>query len=101
MKTQTLFKHLLSLTLALSLGACATQPGSHSRATPDKPASSLAPLPEPVTSFAAVTDGGFAVALIPHTLAVTTLGRRRAGEQVNIEVDILAKYVERLINWPK
>jgi riboflavin synthase len=39
----------------------------------------------------------FAVALIPHTLEVTTLGRRRSGDQVNLEVDILAKYVERLL----
>ena len=42
-------------------------------------------------------EGRFAVALIPHTLAVTTLGRRCAGDRVNIEVDILAKYVERLL----
>jgi riboflavin synthase len=40
---------------------------------------------------------GFAVALIPHTLAVTTLGRARVGRHVNLEVDILAKYVERLL----
>ncbi len=39
----------------------------------------------------------FAVALIPHTLAVTTLGRRRPGDAVNLEVDILAKYVQRLL----
>lgn len=39
----------------------------------------------------------FSVALVPHTLAVTTLGRRRTGDRVNIEVDILAKYVERLL----
>ncbi|HET8679544.1 MAG TPA: riboflavin synthase [bacterium] len=39
----------------------------------------------------------FAVALIPHTLAVTTLGRRGCGSEVNIEVDILSKYVERLL----
>lgn len=39
----------------------------------------------------------FAVELIPHTLAVTTLGRRGVGDQVNLEVDILAKYVERLL----
>ena len=45
-----------------------------------------------------VVDGHrFAVALIPHTLAVTTLGRRGPGDQVNLEVDILAKYVERLL----
>jgi riboflavin synthase len=40
---------------------------------------------------------GFAVALVPHTLAVTTLGERGPGDRVNIEVDILAKYVERLL----
>jgi riboflavin synthase len=43
-----------------------------------------------------VTDDSFAVALIPTTLEVTTLGRRRPGDRVNIEVDVLAKYVERL-----
>jgi riboflavin synthase len=37
----------------------------------------------------------FSVALIPHTLAVTTLGRRRTGDEVNLETDVLAKYVER------
>jgi riboflavin synthase len=36
----------------------------------------------------------FSVALIPHTLAVTTLGRRKVGDRVNLETDILAKYVE-------
>jgi riboflavin synthase len=35
----------------------------------------------------------FSVALIPHTLSVTTLGRRRVGHRVNLETDILAKYV--------
>ncbi|MBX3440786.1 MAG: riboflavin synthase [Planctomyces sp.] len=39
----------------------------------------------------------FRVMLIPHTLASTTLGRRRVGDAVNIEVDLLAKYVERLL----
>ena len=38
----------------------------------------------------------FSVALIPHTLDVTTLGGRKVGETVNIETDILAKYVQRL-----
>jgi riboflavin synthase len=42
-----------------------------------------------------VEDERFSVALIPHTLSVTTLGRRRLGDQVNIETDLLAKYVER------
>ncbi len=36
-------------------------------------------------------------AVIPHTAAVTTLGLRKQGEQVNVEVDVLAKYVERLV----
>ncbi len=43
------------------------------------------------------TDGAgrFSVALIPHTLSVTTLGSRQVGDRVNIETDVLAKYVER------
>lgn len=40
---------------------------------------------------------GFEVALIPHTLSVTTLGLRRPGDLVNLEFDVLAKYVERLM----
>ena len=40
----------------------------------------------------------FSVALIPHTLAITNLGLLRDGDTVNLEVDILAKYVERLIH---
>lgn len=39
----------------------------------------------------------FQVALIPHTLAVTTLGRLTPGVKVNVEVDVVAKYVERLL----
>jgi riboflavin synthase len=41
----------------------------------------------------------FSVALIPHTLQVTTLGRRQVGDRVNIETDLLAKYVERQLTW--
>jgi riboflavin synthase len=44
-----------------------------------------------------VTDDRFSVALIPHTLASTTLGRRHVGDHVNIETDVLAKYVEAAI----
>lgn len=44
-----------------------------------------------------VTPDGFTVAVIPHTMAVTTLGRRRAGDRVNLEVDVIAKYAERLL----
>ncbi len=39
----------------------------------------------------------FGVAIIPHTLAVTTLGSRAVGDQVNIEVDVIAKYTARLL----
>lgn len=48
-------------------------------------------------TVAALDGDGFAVALIPHTLAVTTLGALTAGDPVNLEVDVLAKYVERLV----
>jgi len=44
-----------------------------------------------------VTANGFSVALIPHTLAETTLGELGPGRPVNLEVDVLAKYVERLL----
>ena len=39
----------------------------------------------------------FTIALIPHTTDVTTLGSKRAGDKVNLEVDLVAKYVERLL----
>jgi riboflavin synthase len=42
-----------------------------------------------------VTDRQFSVALIPHTLSVTTLGQLRVGDPVNLETDLLAKYVQR------
>ena len=44
-----------------------------------------------------VLSDGFTVAVIPHTAALTTLGRRRPDDRVNVEFDILAKYVERLL----
>ena len=44
-----------------------------------------------------VSDDGFGVSLIPTTLAATTLGRLVPGDVVNVEVDVLAKYVERLL----
>jgi riboflavin synthase len=46
-------------------------------------------------TLVAVEDERFSVQLIPHTLAVTTLGQRQAGDRVNIETDLLAKYVAR------
>ena len=48
-------------------------------------------------TVAQLDESGFAVALIPHTLAVTTLGGLAAEDLVNLEVDVLAKYVERLV----
>ena len=45
-----------------------------------------------------VVDDEFSVGLIPTTLQETTLGERRPGDQVNIETDVMAKYVERLLD---
>ena len=44
-----------------------------------------------------VRPDGFDVALIPHTLAVTTLGERRPGDLLNLEADVLGKYVKRYV----
>ena len=48
-------------------------------------------------TVAELHDDAFGVALVPHTLAATTLGSLVPGRQVNLEVDVLAKYVERLL----
>jgi riboflavin synthase len=45
----------------------------------------------------AVTGGRLEVAVIPHTLAITTLGRKTTGDTVNLEADVIAKYTERLL----
>jgi riboflavin synthase len=45
-------------------------------------------------TVAAADEEAFEVALVPHTLEVTTLGDRRPGDEVNLEADVLAKYVE-------
>ena len=45
----------------------------------------------------ATTGGSLWVALIPHTVAVTTLGALAVGDEVNLEADLLARYVERLL----
>ena len=45
-------------------------------------------------------DAWFGVALIPHTMSVTTFGSRSVGDVVNIEVDVIAKYVERMMGGP-
>jgi riboflavin synthase len=50
-------------------------------------------------TIAAVHDDGFGIAVIPHTMEVTTLGHKGPGDPVNLEVDVTAKYVERLLSW--
>jgi riboflavin synthase len=45
-------------------------------------------------------EDAFAVALVPHTLSATTLGELVPGQPVNLEIDVLAKYVERLVTVP-
>jgi riboflavin synthase len=49
-------------------------------------------------TVARIGEGWFEVSLIPATLAATTLGRRAPGEPVNLEVDVIGKYVERLMS---
>ena len=49
-------------------------------------------------TVASLADRSFEVALIPHTLELTTLGDRRVGDLVNLEVDVLAKYVARYVD---
>ena len=48
-----------------------------------------------------VTDDTFAVLIIPHTLAVTTLGTLAVGSEVNLEVDLMARYAARLLERPQ
>jgi riboflavin synthase len=52
-------------------------------------------------TVAALDESGIEVALIPHTLAETTLSELEPGGLVNIEVDVLAKYAERLVSSPQ
>jgi riboflavin synthase len=48
-------------------------------------------------TVAALEDSVFTVSLVPYTLAQTTLGARRVGDRVNLEVDVVSKYVEKLV----
>jgi riboflavin synthase len=54
----------------------------------------------PSSTGSSVGGSSFTVSLIPETLERTTLGRREVGQAVNLEVDVLAKYVERLLAAP-
>ena len=48
-------------------------------------------------TIAELHEDGFAVAIVPHTLQVTTFGRLAVGDRVNLEADMIARYVERLL----
>ncbi len=48
-------------------------------------------------TVAAVDESTFSIAVIPHTQAVTTLGFRQTGDRVNVETDVIARYVEKLL----
>ncbi len=48
-----------------------------------------------------VSENGFSVSIIPHTLAQTILQEKKVGDSVNIEADLLGKYVDHLLNYPK
>lgn len=50
-------------------------------------------------TVASVDDTSFTVSLIPHTMASTTMGMMRTGSPVNVEVDMLARYVERMLDF--
>ena len=51
-------------------------------------------------TVAQVDDNGFSVSIIPHTAGATTLAERKIGDLVNLEADLLGKYVERLLRPP-
>ena len=73
---------------------CFSLPGSLARYVVEKGSITV----DGVSLTVAGTDGAtFSVALIPTTLAHTTLGSRAVGDTVNLEVDVVAKYVERLM----
>jgi riboflavin synthase len=48
-----------------------------------------------------VRSRDFSINLIPHTLQVTTLKHLKAGSKVNLEIDLIARYVERMLEWKK
>lgn len=50
-------------------------------------------------TIASLDDGLVTATIIPHTFSHTTLGYKRAGSRINVEVDVLAKHIERLMRW--
>src|SRR5207245_2216094 len=77
-----------------STGVTVRAPASALRYVVEKGSIAIDGISLTVTS---VEDDHFDVAVIPHTLAVTTLGAKEVGTPVNLEVDLVAKYVERLL----
>ena len=75
--------------------------GPHATAICCATSSRRAPSPSTASASPSSTlhDDGFTVAVIPHTMEVTTLGHKGPGDLVNLEVDVTAKYVERLLAW--
>ena len=74
--------------------AAARSPGTSWRRARSRSTASRSPSPT-------VTDDTFSVSLIPTTLALTTLGHKGVGDPVNLEVDVIAKYVEKLAGRPR
>ena len=48
-----------------------------------------------------VDDGNFEISAIPHTLDATNLGKKRIGDDVNLECDVIGKYVEKFLSSKK
>ncbi len=67
------------------------------RQTPEGRAADASPQPAPTDPGTSAAEGWFEVSLIPETLTRTTLGLSKIGDLVNLEVDVIAKYVERLL----
>lgn len=75
--------------------------GEHARLLVDKGSITVDGVSLTVSNISPVADAQqwFEVSLIPETLTVTTLGLRKAGDQVNIETDIVARHVERMLEF--
>jgi riboflavin synthase len=81
-----------------SAGVTVRAPGSLARYLVEKGSVTVDGVSLTITAVHDVDgDAEFGVALVPHTLAVTTLGVRRPGDRVNLEADMIAKHVERLL----
>lgn len=85
---------VVTISLPDSLARYVVEKGS---ITVDGVSLTVAAIDEPRVDDAQADKASFQVSLIPTTLAVTTLGSKGVGEPVNLEVDVLAKYVERLL----